>query len=323
MRPNTRSTSSGWCPRRRGPTASGTPRASRRRAPRGRAGRRGPVAAFALHDRSPTLYWNIAGAFGASASERTTRPGPAGRPAPACGSTTTSRARGRTRSSLTTRGQPTPRPQRPRSAGELGALVPALTPAAGVSIPRAPRSAASGALVASFRSGRPGPSDLAADKWRGLVTATSLDDGASWSWPKVRSLVHFIPDSRTYSVPRSLNRRRDNASKVHSLYAHVHSSVLRLPDGRLVLTYAARLGASGHGRSCHSTLPLAVDDCHSLGMYTVISLPFSVKLTAPPTARRDRRPSLPRPRGRPQLRPRRDLGLGAPLRGLPWHGRLD
>ena len=73
--------------------------------------------------------------------------------------------------------------------------------------------AANGNLLASFRSGRPGPSSLPADKWRGLVTATSSDNGATWSMPKV-----------------------------HSLYAHVHSSLLLLPDGRLMMTYAARVG---------------------------------------------------------------------------------
>ena len=67
--------------------------------------------------------------------------------------------------------------------------------------------AANGNLVASFRSGRPGPSSLPADKWRGIVTATSADNGATWSWPQV-----------------------------HSLYAHVHSSLLLLPDGRILLT---------------------------------------------------------------------------------------
>ena len=73
--------------------------------------------------------------------------------------------------------------------------------------------AGNGDMVASFRSGRPGPSQLPADKWRGLVTATSADDGRSWSDPVV-----------------------------HSLYAHVHSSLLRLADDRILLTYAVRLG---------------------------------------------------------------------------------
>ena len=42
--------------------------------------------------------------------------------------------------------------------------------------------------------------------------------------------------------------------KVHSLYAHVHSSLCRLPDGRLLLTYAARVGEIDgvlyHGHEC-------------------------------------------------------------------------
>ena len=52
-----------------------------------------------------------------------------------------------------------------------------------------------------------------------------------------------VPAAATWSWP-----------KVHSLYAHVHSSLCRLPDGRLLLTYAARVGEIDgvlyHGHEC-------------------------------------------------------------------------
>ena len=69
-----------------------------------------------------------------------------------------------------------------------------------------------GDLVASFRSARdgiPAPSD----HWRSLVTAYSTDDGKTWSEPAI-----------------------------HSLYGHVHHSLITFPDGRILMTYAARLG---------------------------------------------------------------------------------
>ncbi len=72
--------------------------------------------------------------------------------------------------------------------------------------------AANGDLVASFRSSRPGiPSP--SDHWRSILTARSSDDGKTWTQPDV-----------------------------HSLYGHVHHSLLRFPDGRILMTYAARLG---------------------------------------------------------------------------------
>jgi len=72
--------------------------------------------------------------------------------------------------------------------------------------------AKNGDLVASFRSHRagiPSPSDL----WRSIVTSRSTDDGKTWSKPDI-----------------------------HSLYGHVHHSLLTFPDGRILMTYAARLG---------------------------------------------------------------------------------
>lgn len=72
--------------------------------------------------------------------------------------------------------------------------------------------AANGDLVASFRSHRIGI-PFTPDHWRSIVTARSTDDGETWSWPEV-----------------------------HSLYGHVHSSLLTFPDERILMTYAARIG---------------------------------------------------------------------------------
>ena len=72
--------------------------------------------------------------------------------------------------------------------------------------------AKNGDLVGSFRSGRPGiPTPF--DGWRAVVTMRSSDDGRTWSKPDI-----------------------------HSLYGHVHHSLLTLPDGRILMTYAARIG---------------------------------------------------------------------------------
>jgi hypothetical protein len=72
--------------------------------------------------------------------------------------------------------------------------------------------ARNGDLVGVFRSGRegiPAPSD----HWRGIVTGYSTDDGRTWTGPFV-----------------------------NSLYGHVHHSLVTFPDGRILMTYAARLG---------------------------------------------------------------------------------
>ena len=80
--------------------------------------------------------------------------------------------------------------------------------------------AANGDLVACFRSHRPGiPSPF--DGWRGIVTTYSSDDGKTWSEPAV-----------------------------HSLYGHVHHSLLPFSDGRVLMTYAVRLGELD-GRNYH------------------------------------------------------------------------
>ena len=72
--------------------------------------------------------------------------------------------------------------------------------------------ATNGDLVGVFRSGRegiPAPSD----HWRGIVTGYSNDDGKTWAGPFV-----------------------------HSLYGHVHHSLVVFPDGRILMTFASRLG---------------------------------------------------------------------------------
>ena len=80
--------------------------------------------------------------------------------------------------------------------------------------------AANGNLVGCFRSHRPGiPSPF--DGWRGIVTAYSSDDGKTWSEPAV-----------------------------HSLYGHVHHTLLPFPDGRVLMTYAVRIGELD-GRTYH------------------------------------------------------------------------
>ena len=66
--------------------------------------------------------------------------------------------------------------------------------------------------MASFRSARPGiPAPT--DHWRSIITSRSTDDGKTWSEPEV-----------------------------HFLYGYVHHSFLNFPDGRALMTYAARIG---------------------------------------------------------------------------------
>ena len=80
--------------------------------------------------------------------------------------------------------------------------------------------AANGDLVASFRSSRPGIPEPN-DHWRAIITSWSADDGKTWAEPAV-----------------------------HFLYGYVHHSFLNLPDGRILMTYAARIGEL-EGRTYH------------------------------------------------------------------------
>ena len=80
--------------------------------------------------------------------------------------------------------------------------------------------AANGDLVAAFRSARPGI-PAPSDHWRSIITSRSTDNGKTWSEPDV-----------------------------HFLYGYVHESFLNLPDGRLLMTYAARIGEL-EGRMYH------------------------------------------------------------------------
>ena len=75
--------------------------------------------------------------------------------------------------------------------------------------------AKNGNLVAAFRSRRPGLDDVQTDAWRAISTSVSTDDGKTWSKPALHSPLG---------------------------YGLVHMSLLPLPDGRILMTYAARVG---------------------------------------------------------------------------------
>ena len=89
--------------------------------------------------------------------------------------------------------------------------------------------AANGDLVAAFRSARPGI-PAPSDHWRSIITSRSGDDGKTWSEPDV-----------------------------HFLYGYVHQSFLNLPDGRILMTYASRLGEL-EGRLYHGIEAVASRD---------------------------------------------------------------
>ena len=73
--------------------------------------------------------------------------------------------------------------------------------------------AADGALVVALRTAQPANFPSYSDHWRRLTTARSTDDGKTWTH-----------------------------RQVHFKYGKVHSDLVRLKDGRLLLTYAARMG---------------------------------------------------------------------------------
>ena len=80
----------------------------------------------------------------------------------------------------------------------------------------------------------------------------------------IRPLIHFVPDSLTYSKTLFLKRQCN-----------------------WTLGAGSFAGALSPGRHCHSTLALALIDWHCLGIHTVILLPllpFSVGLRASPRA---------------------------------------
>lgn len=77
-----------------------------------------------------------------------------------------------------------------------------------------------GGLVAAFRTYRPGV-PAPTDHWRGILTCRSMDDGRTWSEPAI-----------------------------HFRYGHHHQSLRRLVDGRILMTYAARIGELD-GRTYH------------------------------------------------------------------------
>jgi hypothetical protein len=73
--------------------------------------------------------------------------------------------------------------------------------------------AKNGDLVAAFRTQMRGGEHADTDHWMGLATSRSTDNGKTWSPP-----VH------------------------HFRYGYHHVSLLNLPDGRILMTYAARVG---------------------------------------------------------------------------------
>ena len=92
-------------------------------------------------------------------------------------------------------------------------------------------------------------------------------------------------------------RRCATAAIVRPRAHRLRPAVVRPPS-------RASASPTSHGWHGHSTLPLSVIDCHSLGIYTLIVLsllPFSVKMTMSPritapdhrVAHRPRRPRLP------------------------------
>ena len=80
--------------------------------------------------------------------------------------------------------------------------------------------AKNGNLVAAFRFALPGI-PMPSDHWCGQFTTVSKDDGKTWSEPSI-----------------------------HLAYGHVHQSLLPFPDGRILMTYAARIGELD-GRTYH------------------------------------------------------------------------
>jgi len=80
--------------------------------------------------------------------------------------------------------------------------------------------AKNGNLVAAFRWVMAGIS-RPSDHWNGQFTTVSKDDGKTWSEPSI-----------------------------HLAYGHVHQSLLPFPDGRILMTYASRIGEL-EGRTYH------------------------------------------------------------------------
>ena len=75
--------------------------------------------------------------------------------------------------------------------------------------------AKNGNLVAAFQSRRPKLTNVKSDAWRAIRTSVSTDDGKTWSKPALHSPLG---------------------------YGLVHMSLQPFPDGRILMTYAARVG---------------------------------------------------------------------------------
>lgn len=91
--------------------------------------------------------------------------------------------------------------------------------------------AADGSLVAALRSDMPPYVPAPSDHWDGILTTRSDDDGHTWSEPS-----RHIP------------------------YGYMHTHLLPLADGRILMTYAARIGELD-GMNYHGIEAVVSSDC--------------------------------------------------------------
>ena len=90
--------------------------------------------------------------------------------------------------------------------------------------------ARNGDLVVALRTGVSKYANMS-DHWRCITTTRSADNGKTWAGPSV-----------------------------HVCYGHVHQSLINLPDGRILMTFAARIGEL-EGRTYHGIEAVLSHDC--------------------------------------------------------------